>query len=141
MRGRPASASSGASATSGRFVGGSFRGRMPVGGSLVQVSYIKRDDVKKSGVEGLGGVWRDRPWYMFECKVIWEIGRTDSERQWNFFVVIDSANVAIAVAALGGDQHLVAAGKPLVHFKNGLAMSLPISLRHRPPRFGRSFLG
>jgi hypothetical protein len=86
----------------------------------VEVSHIKRaglkesgTGVKQSGMEGLGGTWRDRPWYMSERNVIWEIGRPDGERQWDFFVVIDGVNVLIAVTAIGGRSCLVAAGKPL----------------------------
>ncbi len=81
----------------------------------VEVSRIKRTGVNEPGIEGLGGTWRDRPWYMSERNVIWEIGRPDGERQWDFFVVIDGANVPIAVTATGGHKHLVAAGKPVTH--------------------------
>lgn len=41
----------------------------------VEVSYIKRTGVEHSVIEGLGGIWRDRPWYMSERSVVWEIGR------------------------------------------------------------------
>jgi hypothetical protein len=69
---------------------------------------------------------------MSECHVIWKIGRPDGERQWNFFVVIDGANVPIAVAASGGDQHLVAANRLRIWgFKNSLASRLVFdTVRH-----------
>jgi hypothetical protein len=78
----------------------------------VEVSHIKRN---VAGIERLGGAWRNRPWNMSVLNVIWEIERQDSNRQWDFFVVIDRANVRITVAKLDGRKHLMAAGKPLTH--------------------------
>jgi hypothetical protein len=48
--------------------------------------------------------------------VIWEIGRPDSKRQWDFFVVIDQGNVPLTLVSVDGYKHLMAAGKPLTHF-------------------------
>jgi hypothetical protein len=52
---------------------------------------------------------------MSALNVIWEIERPDSERQWDFFVVINRTNVRIAIATIGGRKHLMTAGKPLTH--------------------------
>jgi hypothetical protein len=78
----------------------------------VEVSHIKRN---VAGIERLGGAWRNRPWNMSALNVIWEIERPDNNRQWDFFVVIDRANVRITVAKVDGRKHLMAAGKPLTH--------------------------
>jgi hypothetical protein len=81
----------------------------------VEVSHVRkrRDASGHEAIEGLGGVWLDRPWSMSAQNVIWEIGRPDGERQWDFFVVIDRANVRITVAKIGGRKHLMAAGEPV----------------------------
>ena len=72
----------------------------------VQVSHIKRGTVSPSDIGGLGGTWRDRPWYMSLRNIIREIERPDSERQWDFFVVIDCTNVRTAVAPTRGRKEL-----------------------------------
>jgi hypothetical protein len=79
----------------------------------VEVTQIKRSAVNLSGIEGLGGTWRDGPWYMSERNAIWEVERPDGERQWNFFVVIDGKNTPITVVSLDGRKYLGAAGRPL----------------------------
>ena len=73
----------------------------------VEVSHIKRSAI---GIEGLGGTWRERPWYMSARNVIWEIERPDSERQWDFFVVIGRESVPITAVSTGGRKTLGAAG-------------------------------
>jgi len=75
----------------------------------VEVSHIKRSAMNRSGVEGLGGTWRNRPWYMSERNVICEIEQPDVTRQWDFFVVIDGENVPITVVSIDGRKHLMAA--------------------------------
>jgi hypothetical protein len=79
----------------------------------VEVSHIKRSTVSPSVIEGLGGTWRDRPWHMSLRNIIREIERPDSERQWDFFVVIDCTNVQTTVAPTRGRKELVATGRPL----------------------------
>jgi hypothetical protein len=68
----------------------------------VEVSHIKRSTVSPSVIEGLGGTWRDRPWHMSLRNIIREIERPDSERQWDFFVVIDCTNVQTTAAPTRG---------------------------------------
>jgi hypothetical protein len=80
----------------------------------VEVSHIKHGHVNQSGIAGLGGTWRDRPWYMSEPNLIWEIGRPGNERQWDFFVVIEGQNVPIAIASIDGRKHLTAAGRSVL---------------------------
>jgi hypothetical protein len=67
----------------------------------VEVSHIKHGHENQSGIGGLGGTWRDRPWYMSEPNLIWEIERPGNERQWDFFVVIEGKNAGRSVLLLG----------------------------------------
>ncbi len=78
----------------------------------VEVSHIKRSSVDRSGLEGLGGMWRDRPWYMSERNLVVEIERPEDKRQWEFFVVIDGKNVPLRIVERDGRKYLAAAGKP-----------------------------
>jgi hypothetical protein len=80
----------------------------------IEVSHIKYGHVNQSGIGGLGGTWRDRPWYMSEPNLIWEIERPDNERQWDFFVVIEGRNVPIAIASIDGHRHFTAAGRSVL---------------------------
>jgi hypothetical protein len=75
----------------------------------VEVSHIK---CNRTGIEGLGGTWRDRPWYLSLGSLIWEIERPDRERQRDFFVTVDGRQVPIVVVSNDGRKHLMAAGRP-----------------------------
>jgi hypothetical protein len=83
----------------------------------VEVSYIKRSAVNRSGVEGLGGTWRDRPWYLSEDSVIWEIKRPDDRRQWDFYVQDADKRLPVIVVSDGGQKYLATAGEPLALLK------------------------
>jgi hypothetical protein len=78
---------------------------MPTPVELSQVR--KRAD---GTIEGLGGIWRDRPWFMSERTVITEV---EDGRHWAFFVRIDSENLPISIASVDGRKRLMAAGKPV----------------------------
>ena len=52
----------------------------------VEVPYVKRSRVKLTGIDALGGIWRDRPWSMSERNLIAEIQQPAETRQWNFYV-------------------------------------------------------
>jgi hypothetical protein len=52
----------------------------------IRVSYVKRSAVNGLSVEGLGGTWRDRPWYLSERSLIQEIDQPAERRQWDFYV-------------------------------------------------------
>jgi hypothetical protein len=49
------------------------------------------------GIGGLGGTWRDRPWYMSERRPIGEIERPTNERQWDFFVASARRHLSVTV--------------------------------------------
>jgi hypothetical protein len=91
-----------------------FRAKQRAMPTPVEVSHIKHGHENQSGIGGLGGTWRDRPWYMSEPNFIREIERPDNERQSNFFVVIEGKNVPIAIASIDGHKHLTAAGRSVL---------------------------
>jgi hypothetical protein len=68
----------------------------------VEVSHIKRSVVNSSGIEGLGGMWRDRPWYMSERSLIWEIEWPDDRRQWSFYVQSGDKRLPVIVSSSDG---------------------------------------
>ena len=68
--------------------------------TAVDVSWVKiRVGARPTAesIEGLGGMWRARPWYVSVQNVIWEIGRTDDARQWDFYVWVGDRRVPIVV--------------------------------------------
>jgi hypothetical protein len=76
----------------------------------VEVSQIRN---RADGtIEGLGGIWRHRPWFMSERSVITEV---EDGSHWAFFVRIDGKNVPISIASVDGRKHLIAASRPLTH--------------------------
>lgn len=79
----------------------------------VEVSLIKRSAENQSGVEGLGGIWRDRPWYMPERSVIAEVQLPADQRQWYFFVIIDGKTVPLTIASVNGRKYIMAGSKPM----------------------------
>jgi hypothetical protein len=79
----------------------------------VEVSRVrKRRDASGQAIEGLGGIWLDRPWYMSEQDLIREIRRPDDRRQWDFFIAIDGESVPITIASTPAREYLTATGKP-----------------------------
>ena len=78
----------------------------------VEVSQIrKRAD---GAVAGLGGIWRDRPWYMSERVVVTEV---EDGSHWAFFVRIDGESVPISIASVDGGKHLMAGSRPLTRLE------------------------
>jgi hypothetical protein len=78
----------------------------------VEVTHIKRSGTNTSGVEGLGGVWRDDSWYMSERSVIAEVEAAD---YWALFVCIEGKTTPLAVTLIDGRKYLMAGGKPVTH--------------------------
>jgi hypothetical protein len=76
----------------------------------VEVSYVKRSRVKLTGIDALGGIWRDRPWSMSERNLIAEIQQPAETRQWNFYVTIDGLQVPIVVVGLRNGRSCLTAG-------------------------------
>jgi hypothetical protein len=73
--------------------------------------------VNQTGIEGLGGTWQDRPWFMSERNLIWEIERPADRRYWDFFVRVDDKTVPIIVVSMDGRKMLTCAGEPFALLK------------------------
>ena len=82
----------------------------------VEVSLIKRSAANLSGIEGLGGIWRDAPWYLSERSLIWEISQPDSERQWDFFVAGERRHLPVTVELRYGRKVLTTTNRDAVLF-------------------------
>jgi hypothetical protein len=79
----------------------------------VEVSYVKRRFEEPEGIEGLGGMWRGRPWFLSERKIISEIERRPDERQWDFFVTVTGRGApVIAISSRDGRKRLAVTGMP-----------------------------
>jgi hypothetical protein len=80
----------------------------------VEVSFIKvRDDLpsRPRWIEGLGGIFRDRPWYMSERNLIAEVEKPDAIRTWNFYVWNGREATPLVVGARDGRKYLTTAGE------------------------------
>jgi hypothetical protein len=75
----------------------------------VEVSFIKRAGDR---VEGFGGIFRDRPWYLSVPTMIREAELPDAERYWNFYVRIAGMPAPVAVASTNGRKYLAVRGMP-----------------------------
>jgi hypothetical protein len=80
----------------------------------VEVSFVKvRADLpsRPRRIEGLGGIFRDRPWYMSERNVIVEAEQPEATRAWNFFVMSGDEAVPLIVAVHDGRKYLTTPGE------------------------------
>jgi hypothetical protein len=79
----------------------------------VEVSFVKvRDDPSRHRrIEGLGGIFRDRPWYMSERNVIVEAELPEATRTWNFFLRSGDEAVPLIVAVHDGRKYLTTPGE------------------------------
>jgi hypothetical protein len=72
----------------------------------VEVSQIrKRAD---GAIEGLGGIWRDRPWFMSERSGIAEV---EDGNHSALFVRIDGENEPISIASVGASTSWPGGGR------------------------------
>jgi hypothetical protein len=80
----------------------------------VEISFVKvRDDVpsRPRRIEGLGGMFRDRPWYMSERYLIVEAEQPEATRAWNFFLRSGGEAVPLVVAVHNGRKYLTTPGE------------------------------
>ncbi len=81
----------------------------------VEVSFVKvRDDLpsRPRRIEGLGGIFRDRPWYMSERNLIVEAEQPEATRTWNFFFLRSNGEaVPLIVAVRDGRKYLTTPGE------------------------------
>src|SRR5580704_1168557 len=91
----------------------------------VEISFVKvRDDVRSRPrqIEGLGGVFRDRPWYMSERNLIVEAEQPEAPRTWNFFLWSSGEAVPLIVAVRDGRKYLTTPGE---NSESGELLGLP----------------
>jgi hypothetical protein len=74
----------------------------------IRVSCVKRSAVNGLGVEGLGGTWRDRPWYLSERSLIQEIDQPAERRQWDFYVQAGPRRLPLIVSWADRRKYLTA---------------------------------
>jgi hypothetical protein len=91
--------------------------RVPLGSEMptpVEISFIKmRDDLgfHVRGIEGLGGIFRDRPWYMSERNLIAEVEKPEATRAWNFYLRNGGEAVPLIIAVRDGRKYLTTPGE------------------------------
>jgi hypothetical protein len=52
-------------------------------------------------------MWRDRPWYLSEQNLIWEIERPDDKRHWDFYVQAGDRQLPVIISSAGGSKYLM----------------------------------
>jgi hypothetical protein len=75
----------------------------------VEISFVKmRDDLpgRPRRIEGLGGMFRDRPWYMSERDLIAEAEKPEATRTWNFYVWNGAEAVPLLLGLQDGRKYL-----------------------------------
>jgi hypothetical protein len=99
----------------------------------VEISFVKIcDDFagQPRRIEGLGGTFRDRPWYMSERNLIAEAEKPEAIRVWNFYVRNGGEPVPLIVAVHDGRKYLSTPGE------NGESAKL-VALPRVPPAWAR----
>jgi hypothetical protein len=78
----------------------------------VEISFIRmRDDHLPRRIEGLGGLFRDRPWYLSERSLIAETEKPEAMRAWDFYVQIGAEAVPLIVAVRDRRKYLTTPGE------------------------------
>jgi hypothetical protein len=80
----------------------------------VEISFVKlRDGVASTArrIEGLGGTFRYRPWYMSERSIIAEAEQPDATRAWDFHVRNGAETVPLVVVVQEGRKYLTTPGE------------------------------
>jgi hypothetical protein len=78
----------------------------------VEICFVKMGDGRLTrGIEGLGGLFRDRPWYLCESSLIAEAEKPDATRIWDFYLLNGAETVPLTVAVRGGRKHLATPGE------------------------------
>jgi hypothetical protein len=78
----------------------------------VEISFVKMGDGHLAHrIEGLGGLFRDRPWYLCENSLIAEAEKPDATRVWDFYLLNGAETVPLIVAVRGGRKYLATPGE------------------------------
>jgi hypothetical protein len=74
----------------------------------IRVSYVKRRAMNGLAIEGLGGTWRDRRWYLSEQSLIQEIDQPVERRHWDFYLQAGPRRLLVIVSWARGRKYLTA---------------------------------
>jgi hypothetical protein len=96
----------------------------------VEITFVKMRDDFPCRIEGLGGLFRDQPWYMSEHYLIAEAEKPEATRVWDFYVRTDAEAVPLIVAVHDGCKYLTTPGE------NGEAAKL-VGLPPLPPTWAQ----
>ena len=78
----------------------------------VEISFVKMGDgYLGHRIAGLGGLLRDRPWYLCESSLIAEAEKPAATRVWDFYLLNGAETVPLIVAVRGGRKHLATPGE------------------------------
>jgi hypothetical protein len=80
----------------------------------VEVSFVKISDdllLRRRRIQGLGGIFCHRPWYMSEQCLIAEAERPEATRAWNFYVQNGTEALPLIVAVHAGRKYLTTPGE------------------------------
>jgi hypothetical protein len=77
----------------------------------VEISFVKMRDDFPCRIEGLGGLFRDRPWYMSERHLITEAEKPEKTRVWDFYVRDGAGAVPLIVSIHDGRKFLTTPGE------------------------------
>jgi hypothetical protein len=97
----------------------------------VEISFVKMRDDLPCRIEGLGGLFRDRPWYMSEHNLIAEAEKPEATRVWNFYVRSGAEAVPLIVAIHDGRKCLTTPGENGEGAKLVALPPLPPAWAHR----------
>jgi hypothetical protein len=78
----------------------------------VEISFVKMGDgYLGHRIAGLGGLFRDRPWYLCEISLIAEAEKPDATRIWDFYLQNGAETIPLIVAVRGERKHLATPGE------------------------------
>jgi hypothetical protein len=78
----------------------------------VEITFVKMGDGHRSDrIEGLGGLFRDRPWYLCVSSLIAEAEKPDATRIWDFYIQSGAETVPLIVVVRAGRKHLATPGE------------------------------
>jgi uncharacterized protein DUF3892 len=57
-------------------------------------------------IEGLGGMYGGKRWYMLEAEIIAELKKSDPPRRWNFYTKVNGKTAWVVVAVHNHREYL-----------------------------------
>lgn len=77
--------------------------------TFVEISFVKKRNNEldpHARIEGLGGLFNNKPWYMSERNIIAEAEKPDAKKVWNFYVSVEGEMVPVVVGSREGRKYL-----------------------------------